>query len=70
MAARERWQLVATTDLWFKQGAATPTAAAASGSVYLRAGELAYIDGTLGPKLSIIQATTGGSACLAKVRPL
>lgn len=68
MANGEKYIFVSTTNCWLAQGADPQTAAAADGSMYWPANTPLIIDGGLGPKLAVIQATAGGTASLTKCR--
>jgi len=65
MTASERWLFVANTDCYIKQGAA-PTATAGDGSMFVPAGVFVVISGLGGAKLSVIQASAGGTASLTR----
>lgn len=67
MAAGSYYILVATTDLWFKQGA-NPTASAAAGSCFLPKGVQACISGANGIKLAVIEDSATGKASLCQVQ--
>lgn len=67
MVAQKFYSFNATTNCWIKQGTA-PTASAASGSLYVPIGATVYLDGTVGPDLSVIQDSAGGKATLAGVK--
>lgn len=69
MADGQRYRFVSTTDCWINQHATAPTAvAAADANVFVKAGEVVVVDGTLGAKLAVIRATADGSACLSHLR--
>lgn len=70
MAPGKVYMLVSTTAAYIKQGTAPVAAAAADGSFLIAANVTYYIDGDLGPTLSIIQAAAGGSATLCLARRL
>lgn len=67
MAAGETYVFTSTVACYIKQGAA-PVASAAAGSALVPAGVQVLIDGALGIKLAVIQASTGGSASLVRAK--
>lgn len=68
MAAGEFYLLVSSTLCWVKQGTAPVAASAADGSTLVPPNTPILIDGSLGPKLSILQHTAAGSASLTRVK--
>lgn len=67
MAAGEVYVFISTTNCYVLQGA-NPTATAGDGSMFWPANVPLYIDGGLGAKLAVIQASAGGTASLTKCR--
>lgn len=57
------YRFISTTACWIKQGA-TPTASAASGSMFVAANEAVYIDGRNGAGLSVIRNAADGTSTL------
>lgn len=67
MEVDQVWMFACNVDCYIAQGA-NPTAAVADGSMFVPAGEVIYIDGGVGAKLAVIQASSGGFASLTRLR--
>lgn len=67
MAAGETWLFVSSTNCYIAQAAA-PVATAGDGSMFVPAGVVVSLDGGLGAKLSVIQASANGSASLTRAK--
>lgn len=68
MTNGEKYIFVSTTNCWIAQGADPQTASATDGNMYWPANTPLVIDGGLGAKLAVIQATAGGTASLTRCR--
>lgn len=61
------YQYVCSVGSYIKQGAPTPTASAASLSLYVPANVPVVLSGAFGPKLAAIRTTADGTATLVKL---
>lgn len=70
MAAGEAWRFKPTVACWIKQGDNTVTATAASGSMYVSAGEEVFLEPGFehGVRLSVIRASGDGTSTLTRMR--
>ncbi|SRR5258708_40126916 len=69
MAVHKAYAFASTTNCWIKQDAAanTPVASAASGSAFVPANTVVYLDGSFGDTLSVIRDTADGKASITPV---
>jgi hypothetical protein len=67
MEADQVWMFISTTNCWIAQGT-NPTAAAADGNMFVPANVFVMIDGGVGAKLAVIQASAGGTASLTRCK--
>lgn len=67
IALKECWYLSVTAATWVCQGV-NPTATAGAGSFLVQPGEPALLDGSLGTKVAVLQASVAGTASLVKLR--
>lgn len=67
MAAGQYFVFCSSVACWIKQGT-NPVASAAAGSMFVPANVQVMIDGALGTELAVIQASTGGTASLVRVK--
>ena len=68
LAVGQLWRFQASQDGHLNQ-AANPTASAANGNVFVRAGETVYVDGAAGAKVAFI-GLVAGHATLTPMRKL
>lgn len=66
MGINDTWLFVSSTACWIKQGAGTPVASAATGSMYVPANVVLPITGKGGVNLAVIQDAAAGSASLTR----
>lgn len=64
MPAQILYAFVANVDCWIAQGV-NPTASAASGSAFVPARTMVFLDGFNGSTVSVVQDTAGGKASIA-----
>lgn len=67
MVNGKKYIFISTTNCWVAQ-AANPTAAAADGNMFWPASVPLIVDGGVGAKLAVIQASAGGTASLTECR--
>ena len=66
MVPGQMWWFISTAPCWILQGA-NPTAVKAASSLYVPQNTYVLIDGAQGAKLSVLQDTTGGNACMQRL---
>jgi hypothetical protein len=69
MATHRVYAYSCTTNSWIKQDASgnSPVASAASGSMFVPAGFVVYLDGSYGDTLSVIRDTADGKCTVTPV---
>lgn len=68
MVPNKFYHFTCTSNCWIKQGT-TPTAVpGVDGNIYVAAGAVIYLDGTVGPDLSVVRDSADGKAVLAGVK--
>lgn len=70
MEPGEIWRFISSTNCWIKQGDDSVAASAATGSMYVSAGEVVYLDAgySQGGFLSVIRNSADGKATLTQMR--